>query len=238
MNNALPYALIMMAAVGAAYVLGRGRQSALGLNRSQRFAIAVGAFIGAMLGAKLPFVIASGDGFFSSAWFDNGKTILFGLVGGYLGVEVAKWLNGITVKTGDSFAVPIAVAVGIGRMSCLVAGCCYGAPTDLPWGVDFGDGVRRHPAQVYEMVFHLSCAVLLEFLGREKLLQGQLIKLYILLYLGFRFLTEFLRPEPVIALGMTFYQWSTLLFAPIFIYLWIRDAGRKGMPTTAEVVNV
>lgn len=224
MNHPALYALIMFIAVVSAYLLGRGRQSSLGLTQSQRRAIGLGAFIGAMLGAKLPFVLASGEGLFSRVWFDNGKTILFGLVGGYFGVEIAKWLNGVRVKTGDSFAVPIAVAVGIGRLSCLAAGCCYGTPTSLPWGVDFGDGVARHPTQVYETLFHLSCAIFLEYLVREKMFQGQLIKLYILLYLAFRFVTEFIRPEPVIGLGLTFYQWSALLIAPIFIYLWWRDA--------------
>jgi len=224
MNHPVLYAMIMFVAVVSAYFLSRHRQSSMGLDASQRRAIGLGAFIGAMLGAKLPFVLASGEGIFSRVWLDNGKTILFGLVGGYFGVEIAKWMNGIRVKTGDSFAVPIAVAVGIGRLSCLAAGCCFGVPTSLPWGVDFGDGIARHPTQVYETVFHLSCAILLEYFVRHRMFQGQLIKLYILLYLGFRFVTEFIRPEPVIALGLTFYQWSALLIAPIFIYLWWRDA--------------
>lgn len=224
MNHPVLYAMIMFGAVASAYLLGRDRQSSLGLTRNQRRAIGLGAFIGAMLGAKLPFVLASGEGFFSRVWFDNGKTILLGLVGGYFGVEIAKWLNGVRVKTGDSFAVPIAVAVGIGRLSCLAAGCCYGTPTALPWGTDFGDGIARHPTQVYETLFHLSCAILLEYFVRQRMFQGQLIKLYILLYLGFRFVTEFIRPEPVVALGLTFYQWSALMIAPIFIYLWRRDA--------------
>lgn len=232
------YPAIMLAAVASAAILSRGRQHSLGLSSSDRLAIGLGAFIGAMLGAKLPFVLFAEEGIFSLTWFDNGKTILFGLVGGYLGVEIAKWANGIHVKTGDSFAVPVAVAVAIGRLSCVVAGCCYGKPTNLPWGVDFGDGVRRHPTQIYESLFHLACAILLEQLQRRGLLKGQLIKLYILLYLGYRFLTEFLRPEPIVGLGLTFYQWSCLAIAPIFVVLWIRDARSPAISGTVARAEI
>ena len=94
--------------------------------------------------SKLPFVLADREGLVSGrAWFDNGKTILFGLVGGYFGVELAKAILGVTIKTGDSFAVPVAAAVAVGRLACFVGGCCFGKPTGLPWGVDFGDGIQE-----------------------------------------------------------------------------------------------
>lgn len=225
------YAAIMLSAVLSAVLLSRRKQGRLGLTPGQRWGLAMGAFIGAMLGAKLPFLFTDSDSFLTGrVWLENGKTLIFGLAGGYLGVEVAKWRMGIVVKTGDSFAVPVAVAVGIGRMSCLVAGCCYGLPTTLPWGLDLGDGFRRHPVPIYEMLFHLSAALVLEWLYRHGRLRGQLIKLYILAYLVFRFATEFLRPEPAWGLGLTFYQWSCLLLIPVFVGLWIRDSRSSGMP--------
>ena len=219
----------MLASVAAAVVLSRRRQTALGLSRRERLGVALGAFCGAMIGAKLPFVLADWEGLVSGrAWFDNGKTIVFGLVGGYFGVELAKAMLGIRVKTGDSFAVPVAAAVAIGRLACFVAGCCYGTVTALPWGVDFGDGLRRHPTQLYESAFHLAAALGLAWLQRRGLLRGQLIKLYIIAYLIYRFLTEFIRPEPVLALGLTGYQWACLGLVPVFIGLWLRDA-RNGL---------
>lgn len=219
------YPVIMLTAVGSAFLISRGRQKSLGLSKADRRAIAFGAFVGMMIGAKLPFAIADWGRFLAgTSWFDNGKTILFGIVGGYLGVEVAKAMRGIRVKTGDSFAVPVAVGVGIGRIACFTASCCYGVPTGLPWGVDFGDGVPRHPTQLYETVFHLTMAVLLEMFLRRGMFRGQLIKLYILAYLSYRFLTEFLRPEPLFALGLTAYQWCCLALIPVFVSLWIRDA--------------
>jgi hypothetical protein len=90
----------------------------LGLTPRQRLGIGLGAFCGGMIVAKLPFVLADWEGQVDGrAWFDNGKTIVFGLVGGYFGVELAKWALGIRVKTGDGFAVPVA-AVAIGRPAC------------------------------------------------------------------------------------------------------------------------
>src|SRR5215831_7929812 len=128
------YALIMAAAVLTGIVLSRWTQSALPLTRHEKFFIGLGAFCGAMIGAKLPFVLSDWDGFLSgAAWFSDGKTILLGLVGGYFGVEIAKWSLEIHTKTGDSFAVPVAAAIGVGRLGCFWAGCCYGTPTSLLW---------------------------------------------------------------------------------------------------------
>ncbi len=215
----------MLASVAVAVILSRRTQSALGLSRRERLGIGLGAFCGAMIAAKLPFVLADWPGILSGrAWFDNGKTIVFGLAGGYFGVELAKAMLGVRVKTGDSFAVPVAAALAIGRLGCFVAGCCHGTVTTLPWGVDFGDGLRRHPTQIYESAFHLAAALVLAWLSRSRALRGQLFKLYLIAYLIYRFLTEFIRPEQVLALGLTGYQWVCLGLLPVFIALWVRDA--------------
>ncbi len=154
--------------------------------------------------------------------FSNGKTIVCGMVGAYLGVELVKWIYRIRIKTGDSFAVPMAVAVGIGRLSCFVAGCCYGTPTDLPWGVQFPnvDLLPRHPTQLYESLFHLVMAGVLAGLQHRNMLPGQLVKLYIMTYLVYRFGTEFIRPEPQMWVGLTAYQWFALAMLPCFAWLW------------------
>jgi phosphatidylglycerol:prolipoprotein diacylglycerol transferase len=177
-----------------------------------------------MIGAKLPFVLADWDGFLSGrAWLDNGKTIVMGLVGGYFGVELAKWALHIRVKTGDSFAAPVAAAIAVGRLACFNAGCCYGTPTDLPWAVDFGNG-PCHPTQIYEFGFHLTAAFVLGGLQRHGLFRGQLIKLYIITYLLYRFATEYIRPETRYWLDLTLYQWATLIFVPVFVLLWLIDS--------------
>jgi phosphatidylglycerol:prolipoprotein diacylglycerol transferase len=219
------YVAIMILAIATAVVLKRRSDRSLPLSATQRWGIALGAFCGAMIGSKLPFVLADWEGLKSgAAWFDNGKTILFGLVGGYSGVELAKAILGVTIKTGDSFAVPMAAAVAVGRLACFVVGCCFGKPTNLPWGVVFHDGIPRHPTQLYESAFHASAAVFLAWTERKGLFRYQRIKLYLIAYLIYRLFTEFLRPEPVVVLGLTIYQWGALALIPVFAWLWRRDA--------------
>jgi prolipoprotein diacylglyceryltransferase len=218
------YPALMGVAITAGALVGRRTQQPLGLSKAERFAIGLGAFCGGMLGAKLPFVLMDWDGLLSgAAWFDSGKTLTLGLVGGYFGVEAAKWALHIQVKTGDSFAVPVATAIAIGRLACFTAGCCHGSATDLPWGVDFGDGVCRHPTQLYEFFFHLGAAAILAQMQARRLCRGQLIKLYIIAYLAYRFVSEFIRPEPRLWFDLTVYQWAALIFIPLFALLWLRD---------------
>lgn len=225
------YPLIMLAAIGTGALLLRRSQSELRLSKHDKWAIGIGAFCGAMLGAKLPFALSDWDALRSgTAWFSNGKTILCGMVGAYFAVELTKWIYGIRIKTGDTFAVPAAMAVAIGRLSCFAAGCCYGTPTELPWGIRFqladGGAVPRHPTQLYESAFHLMVGLLMLWLQRRGIWRGQLMKFYILAYLVYRFATEFIRPEPELWRGLTAYQWFTLAVAPVFALLWWLDAKR------------
>jgi prolipoprotein diacylglyceryltransferase len=181
------------------------------LPRRERLTIHLAAFIGGVLGAKLPFVFVRGTDWFGAAWLADGKTVTTGLMGAYVGVELAKRWLGVTVKTGDAFALPLALALAVGRWGCFLHGCCSGVPTHPPWGVDFGDGVPRHPTQIYESLFHFAMALVLVQLVRHGRLRNRRLKLYLMCYGGYRFLTEFLRPEPEYALGLTYFQWVALV---------------------------
>ncbi len=221
------YPALMLLSIAVGVLISRWTQEKLPLTAVERLGIGLGAFCGAFIGARLPFVLGNWDGMVSgAAWFGDGKTIVAGIVGGYFGVELAKWGLQIRVKTGDSFAVPVAAAVAIGRLACFSAGCCYGTATSLPWGLVFrtADAQPRHPTQLYESAFHLLAAGILLLLWRRGLLRGQLIKLYIIAYLVYRFFSEFIRPEPEIWLGLTAYQWAAIGLVPVFAVLWIRDA--------------
>ncbi len=196
------------------------------LSITDKIFIVLSGFCTAIIFAKLPFVLLTEDVLHNAgSILFSGKTVLLGLVGGYLGVELGKWFRGVKMKTGDSFAVPVAVAIGVGRLGCFFGGCCYGVGTSLPWGVAFPrvDQVVRHPTQLYEATFHLLMARALFWMLKNGILKGQLIKVYFLAYFAFRFLTEFLRPEIHWAGGLSAYQWAIAVLVPIFIGLWYRD---------------
>ena len=73
-------------------------------------------------------------------------------------------------------------------------------------------------------MFHLTVAVIAAWMIRRRLFKAQLIKLYFISYCGYRFVTEFIRPEAKIVGGLTAYQWSAMVFAILFAWLWRRDA--------------
>ena len=85
-----------------------------GLSPFEKWTLIGAAFIGGTLGGKLPFVLAQKSWWSLEPWFMDGKTITTGLVGAYVSVEVAKAIQGIRVKTGDGFALPLAAALAVG----------------------------------------------------------------------------------------------------------------------------
>jgi phosphatidylglycerol:prolipoprotein diacylglycerol transferase len=236
------YACFMFLAL-LTFVLARHFQpKSLALTRLpwwQRLALALSAFVGGTLGAKLPFALTHESGWLSlTAWTVDGKTITTGLAAAYLGVELTKLALGIRVKTGDSFGLPLALALAVGRWGCFLNGCCYGVPTSLPWAVPFQVDDRLvycHPTQLYESLFHLCMAGVLWYLIRHDLLRYQRLKLYLISYGVFRFLTEFIRPEPVWWLGLTFYQWAALLLAAALGVQWWWDRRCLSNPVVQPV---
>jgi phosphatidylglycerol---prolipoprotein diacylglyceryl transferase len=140
----------------------------------------------------------------------GGKTIVGGLLGGWFAVEAVKLVTGIRTRTGDLFAVPLCVGIAVGRVGCFIAGLAddtYGKPTSLPWAVDLGDGIGRHPVQIYEIVFLVILAI---FLVRStQWREGARFRIFMGSYLGWRFVIDFLKPQPLVA-GLNLIQWSCI----------------------------
>jgi phosphatidylglycerol:prolipoprotein diacylglycerol transferase len=196
----------------------------------ERTALTLSALVGGAFGAKLPFLFGAGDDGLVSLWFRDGKTITTGLLGAYAGVELAKLGLDVRVKTGETFALPLAAALAVGRWGCFCTGCCFGLPTDLPWGVDFGDGISRHPTQAYESLFHLGMAVVLVAVIRYDVLRTHRLKFYLVAYGCYRFATEYIRPEPIAGLRLTFYQWASLVLIAAMVLQWACERRAAGKP--------
>lgn len=186
------------------YRLQRRRAAQPGLLQPGSFAVVVGCILGAAIGNKLVFWIEMPHLWQSAApdWrlVASGQSIVGGLLGGLLGVEIAKKLAGIRRSTGDQFILPLVAGTVVGRIGCFLAGLhdgTYGIPTALPWGVDFGDGIERHPTQLYDMLFVLALGALL-WRGRAVLARssGLAFKLYLAGYLAWRLLVDAIKPVP------------------------------------------
>lgn len=176
--------------------------------------VAVGAIVGAALGAKLAYWID--DPLAAFAQFPDwrhllqGKSIVGALLGGVIGVETAKRATGVRRSSGDAFVLPLTAGMCIGRIGCFLAGLddhTYGTPTQLPWGVDFGDGIARHPTQLYEIGF-LAAQYLLIHLRRDALrAPGDRFRAFMIGYLGFRLAVEFIKPVFYDYGGLSGLQW-------------------------------
>ncbi len=164
--------------------------------------VLVGALPGGVVGAKLGMFMFEPtlrlDRMLSLDF--SGKTVVGGLIGGYIGVEIAKKKVGITQSTGDAFAVALPLAQAVGRVGCLLSGCCYGTAFEGPWSVDIA-GAHRHPTQIYEAILLLGLA---GFLWHRRLVPspaGHLFRRYLVGYALIRFALEFLRGDPSLRFG-------------------------------------
>ena len=181
-----------------------------------RWTAIAAAAAGAALGSKLLFLFENPaetlQHWHDLAFLMGGKTIVGGLIGGLIAVELVKSRIGERRSTGDLFVFPLIVGIAIGRIGCFLTGLAdhtYGTATSLPWGIDFGDGIRRHPTQLYEIAFLLLLAVVLQSVHSRLTESGDLFKLFMVAYLGWRFAIGFIQPELPLA-GLSAIQWACL----------------------------
>ncbi len=159
-----------------------------------------------------------------------GRSIIGALVGGIVTAELCKVVRGIRGSTGIVFVVPLALAIAIGRIGCFLAGLedfTYGTPTALPWGVDFGDGIPRHPVQLYES---LSMVTFLgTFLWLLRKYPTMVVRygfyLFALVYGAQRLLWEFLKPYPAVIGPFNLFHLACL-FLILYALSMLRFAGR------------
>jgi len=180
-------------------------------DRKRYYAIQIVTIVAAVLGAKLAVVL--GDALWPlkpfNDWYaliGSGRSIVGALLFGFLAAEAAKPLLHYDIPPNDRFAVILPFSIGIGRVGCLIAGCCRGVPWDGPWAITYGDGIPRHPAPLYEMLFNLAMGFVLLALCRRQILFGRLFALYLLSYGIFRFCIEFIRETAKPYDGLSAYQ--------------------------------
>ena len=188
------------------------------ISSSNRLSIILGAALGALLGSRMMGFLENPVADFSAITLlnlYNVKTIMGGLFGGLIGVEVTKKIIGESQSSGDLFTLPLIAGIFIGRIGCFLSGTnefTYGTTTSLLTGMDLGDGLQRHPIALYELAFLAVLFFLLRRIYyRREIENGLLFRIFMIAYFGFRFLIEFIKPNVFFFLGLSSIQWLCII---------------------------
>ncbi len=184
-----------------------------GLKRERVYDLGLWMLLAGLVGSKLLLMVVEPD-YRANLWhlisldfLRSGGVWYGGFLGGLAaGLFVMRRYRLPFWKTADAFAPAVAIGQSIGRQGCFAAGCCWGRPTTLPWGVEFTErghevtgvplGVHLHPTQLYESFATLGLFLLLFWLHRRKRFDGQILLVYAVLYGITRFTIEFFRDDP------------------------------------------
>ena len=203
-----------------AYLRARTRRGDQ-LSHAARWSLVTAIFIGAAIGSRAltwledPAALARG-----TVGLLAGKTLVGGLLGGWVATELQKRRLGIRAPTGDLYVFPLVIGIAIGRIGCLLSGLpdgTYGSATSLPWGIDFGDGVARHPTALYESLVMIGLGLALVRFERDAA-PGNTFKVFMASYLAFRLLVDTIKPGFALALGLTTIQWACV--SGLIYYAW------------------
>ncbi len=215
--------------LGFRYYLFLRKRSGDSINEHNRVWIIVGATAGALIGSRLLGAFEDPHAIDWNSWKSifvafNNKSIVGGLFGGTLFVELVKKILKEKQRSGDLFVFPTLFALIIGRIGCFLTALedhTAGGPTTLPWGIDYGDGIFRHPLPLYEIIFlvitfyllwklnkkqspilkspsHQTCPELVEGVTQSPnpfLASGSLFKLMMIIYFSYRLINEFFKED-------------------------------------------
>lgn len=216
--------------LGFRYFLYLRRRQGDKLEDNNRLWVIVGAIFGALLGSRILGALEDPVQLMHSEhplqYIYLNKTIVGGLLGGLIGVESMKLAIGEPRSSGDLFTPPLILAMIIGRIGCFSMGIheeTYGVVTTLPWAMNLGDGLLRHPVSLYEIVFLLLLWWALHIVNRRyELVSGARFKLFMIAYLLFRFFLDFIKPGFRFGFGLGSIQLACLAgllyYAPAIIF--------------------
>jgi phosphatidylglycerol:prolipoprotein diacylglycerol transferase len=154
------------------------------------------------------------------------RSIEGAIAGAIVAIELYKRMHGIHERTGARFALPLAVGVAVGRIGCFLSGIedfTYGTPTALPWGHDFGDGIPRHPVQLYESASMAAFALVyvVGVLRGNRFVIDNGFYLAVGFYGAQRFLWEFVKPYGAVVGPFTLFH---ILSAGLVVYAIVMTA--------------
>ncbi|MDQ3635592.1 MAG: prolipoprotein diacylglyceryl transferase [Acidobacteriota bacterium] len=185
-----------------------------GLPKERIYDLGLWTIIGGLIGSKiLMYFTEPNVNLFTLDFLRSGGVYYGGFIGGFVALAILiNWYKLSFWKVADAFAPGVALGQFFGRQGCFSAGCCWGKPTDLFWGVHFteaghantgvpiygpsGSDLFLHPTQLYESFAMLAVFGILIYLHRKKRFNGQVLIGYMILYPIIRFTIEFFRDDP------------------------------------------
>jgi phosphatidylglycerol---prolipoprotein diacylglyceryl transferase len=186
--------------------------------------LATWVLIGAVIGARIAYVITEYHYFIHAPWWEvfkvNSGGLAFhgGLIGGFLaGFWFVKRKRIFPWKLADIVTPYIALGYSIVRIGCFLNGCCYGKVTTVPWALRCAanDLSLRHPTQLYSMFGSLLLFVILWRIHNHKQFAGFLFLLYIGLYSIMRFIVEIYRESPMVFPWLSLAQLVCIILGPM-----------------------
>lgn len=185
-------------------------------NRTWIFIAAIfGSLIGSHLAGSLERPIELWNSKNLLLYIYSNKTVLGGFLGGLWAVEIMKKILGEKHSSGDLFAYPMILGLIIGRIGCFSMGVfeeTYGKPTNFFLGMNLGDGILRHPVALYEIGFLMLLWIAMRAVEkRNTLAEGARFKVFMIVYILFRFCIDFLKPPYPIFAGLHTIQLLALI---------------------------
>lgn len=211
------------------------------IDQSNRLWILIGATLGALIGSRVLGMLEAGPKLFDvqQEWWRwllalfGSKTIVGGLLGGLIGVELIKKIIGEKSSSGDLFTYPLVLAMMTGRLGCFSMGVyepTYGVETNFFTGMDLGDGLRRHPVALYEVVYlGLFWLLMRQLELRYPLQSGARFKIFMLEYLAFRFGIDFIKPVTLWPWGLSAIQ-TAAVFGWLYYWRYVLNPKRLFLP--------
>jgi len=203
-------AIIALAAFFSLFMVMR-KSEKFGIKPDTILNVFLWIVLGALIGGKTAYVLFNLDKI-SLGMLQGGFASFGSIFGGLIAAAIYTKRNKINFwKIADLIAPYIALCFAIGRIGCFLRGCCFGLPTDLPWGILYGQGslasqifsVPLHPTQLYESLACFAIAFLLFKLEKrnenkkgKRLIEGSIFLIFLLLYFVQRFLIDFIRYYP------------------------------------------
>jgi phosphatidylglycerol:prolipoprotein diacylglycerol transferase len=213
----LYHVAVFVAMLAGGWLVRRDSQS-WQCSPAVRIRVIAAVAIAGLLGCGIPAYLVGGpvEELAWSRWIAP-KTVLGGLLFGFVGAAIYKRAAGVTAETSDAFARGACLMMLIGRLGCIARHCCFGVRSAI--GFDFGDGHARVPVQAIEATVVLVLFFAIHTLQRKNLLENRRLFVLFTSYGLVRFFLEFLR-EPIAGswLGIGAYQWLALLLASVGVY--------------------